>query len=90
MGLTKIATWRNATQGMAVLLIVNEQKIEITHADLNKFDTKKKIEPELKRQAILSNVDLPAIFAHINRDGSIAIATSAAPKVWPEDDPDEA
>lgn len=28
---------------------------------------------------------LPDIFAHVNRDGSIAIATGTEPSVWPED-----
>lgn len=29
---------------------------------------------------------LPDIYAHINRDGSIALATGAEPSSWPEDE----
>ena len=87
MSLTRIATWKDAKQGKAVLLVVDGETMEITHADLTTFDTEKKMKDELERQASVGNVQPPAIFVHINRDDSIALAAGAAPDVWPEDTP---
>lgn len=89
MALTRVATWKDAKQGKAVLLVIDGQKLEISHADLATFDTEKKIKDELELQATIGNVQPPAMFVHINRDGSLALATGAAPKVWPEDVPEE-
>ena len=87
MALQRVATWKD-TKKEAALLVVDGVKLEIAHADLSYLDTAKKIQDELKAQASTSNVAPPKMFAHINRDGSLALATGAAPKVWPEDDED--
>lgn len=36
-------------------------------------------------RAVAGTHPLPAIFVHINRDGTIALATFQEPDVWPED-----
>jgi len=85
MSLTRLATWKD-TKKEAALLIVDGIKLEIAHDDLSTLDTAEKIEAELNSQASISNVALPKIFAHINRDGSIALATGQEPLVWPENE----
>lgn len=84
----RVATWKD-TKKEAVLLVVDGVKLEIEHGDLSHLDTAEKIEAELNSQASTSNVQPPKIFVHISRDGSLALATGAAPKVWPEDRPEE-
>ncbi len=86
MPLTRVACWKNAKNGRAVLIEIDRIRFEISHADLATHDTVEKIEAEIRRQASTSAKQLPAIFFHKNRDGSVAIATGAAPKVWPEDE----
>lgn len=88
MTLQRIATWKDAKKE-AALLVVDGIKLKVEHADLSRLDTAKKIETELNSQASTSNVALPRIFVHINRDGSLALATGALPAVWPEDDMEE-
>lgn len=61
------------------------KKIELRKAGLARFNTKAKLESEAKRQ--LGQQKLQGIFFHINRNGSIAIATGAEPDIWPEDVP---
>jgi N-dimethylarginine dimethylaminohydrolase len=87
MALQRVATWKRAEQGKAVLLVVDGKRIEINHASLTTLDTAEKIEAELQSQATTSNVQLPKIFVHVNRDGSVAVATGAEPRAWPEDEP---
>ena len=85
MPLQRVATWKD-TKKEAVLLVIDGVKLEVTHVGLVSLDTNKKIEDDLNSQASTSNVQPPPIFAHINRDGSVAIATGAAPDVWSEDE----
>ena len=86
MPLTRIACWKDSKQGSAVVIEIDRAKFEVTHANLTTYDTVEKIKAEIERQASLSAKQLPKIFFHKNRDGSIAIATGDEPKVWPEDE----
>lgn len=85
MPLTRIACWKDAKQGMAVVIEIDGTKFEISHADLIIYDTEKKIRTEIKQQASLAAKKLPKLFFHKNKGGSIAIATGIEPKIWPED-----
>ena len=85
MGLEKSATWKRPDQGRAVHIVVDGYSLEITHNDLARLNTEAKVQREIDRLARLNDVTLP-IFAHVNRDRSIAIATGAAPEIWPEDE----
>ena len=87
MPLEKVATWKRANQGRAVHIIVDGYTLEITHNDLARLNTEAKVQKEIDRLARLNDVTLP-IFAHVNRDRSIAIATGIEPDVWPEDEID--
>jgi hypothetical protein len=87
--LERVATWKRAEQGQALLLVVDGKKVEIDHAALTTLDTAEKIEAELRSQATTANVQLPKLFIHLNRDGSVAVATGAEPEIWPEDEPIE-
>jgi hypothetical protein len=89
VALSRVAAWKRAEQGKAVLIVVDGKKIEIDHASLTTLDTAEKIKAELQSQASLSNMQLPKIFIHLNRDGSVAVAVGAEPRVWPEDETDE-
>jgi hypothetical protein len=51
---------------------------------LSRADSLLKTESQIKQ--LFTDVKLPEIFAHINDDGSIAIATGSEPDVWPEDE----
>lgn len=87
MPLKRIATWKRSAQGKALLIEIDKRRFEIDHAERNTFDSVKKLESEIERQASLSSTILPSIFYHVNRDSSIAIATGQKPDVWPEDEP---
>lgn len=89
MVLNRVATWKRKEQGKAVIVVVDGRVLEISHADLARFDTEEKLRVELELQASTSNVEAPALFVHINRDGCLALATGAAPGVWPEDEAKE-
>lgn len=82
MGLTRLATWKRAAQGKAVVLVVDGQEIEIDHAALDSLNTAGKLEAAVEGMA---GRELP-VFFHINRDGSLAMAWGEAPRVWPEDE----
>ena len=85
MPLTRIACWKDSKQGNSVVIEIDRVKFEITHTDLTTYNTVEKIKSEIERQASLSAKQLPEIFFHKNKDGSIAIATGAEPEIWPED-----
>ena len=89
MGLTRIATFKDAKRE-AVLLEVSGWRIELAHGHLQPDVTEKMLETELRRQSSLSNTVFPRVHVHINRDGSLAVATGAAPVTWPEDESQEA
>ena len=86
MSVTRVATWKDAKARPAVLLVVDGHRLEIEHDALSLFNTEAKLKAEIEGQAAIFNVQLPKLFFHINRDGSVALAIGAAPDVWPEDD----
>jgi len=82
MALTRMATWKRAGQGKAVLLEVDDRRIEIDHAHLPTLNTAAKLKARVEN---LAGQKL-AVFFHINRDGSVAMAWKETPEVWPEDE----
>lgn len=86
MPLTRVSSWKDSKQGNATVIEIDRVKFEISHADLADFDTMEKIKAEIERQALLSAKQLPDLFFHKNRDGSIAVATGSEPNKWPEDE----
>lgn len=86
MGIKRIATTRDARKAYAVLIETRRGRYQLTANDLLTHDAAKKIEVELKRQADITADSLSSIFVHVNRDGSLALATGAEPNVWPEDE----
>lgn len=87
-GVSRIATWKRAAQGPAVLVEVDGKEVKVAHADLITYDTAAKIKTELEARA---GKVLSGLFVHRNRDGSLAVAVGQEPGVWPEDlppDPD--
>jgi hypothetical protein len=79
MALTRIATWKDTLKA-AILLEVDGRLLQLSHSALPMHN--------IERQASTSNVALPNIFVHVNRDGSLALATGMEPDIWPEDEPD--
>lgn len=84
MPLTRVATWHNAPNP-ALVLQIGTTGIQLTQAALDALDTEEGIETAIATLAAGAGITLPAIFIHINKDGTIALATGTAPDVWPED-----
>ncbi len=82
MGITRIKSQKK-NKGETILIVVDGKKLKLSDADLKTHNTIAKMKTELTRQKgkVLGNV-----FFHKNRDGSFAIATGAAPDIWPEDE----
>lgn len=85
MGLTRVATSKDKEK-YALVLVVDNKELKLTHKDLEKENTADKIVKVIEKQA--GDTSLPSIFVHLNRDGSLALATGAEPGVWPEDELD--
>lgn len=83
MGLDRVATFKD-TKRAAILLEVGGCKIELSHDAMTTYNTTTKVVAELERQASLSSAPLPRIFVHVNRDGSLALATGQEPNMWPD------
>lgn len=83
---SRIATWKGAVQGDAVCVVVDGQTASIDHDDLAIHDTPAKLKAEVEGQL---GQELPGLFFHINRDGSVAMAIGAEPPIWPEDEEEE-
>lgn len=86
MTIKRIATTRDTRKAYAVLIETKRGRYQLTANDLLTHDTAKKVGAELKRQADITADSLPNIFVHVNRDGSLALATGHEPDVWPEDE----
>ena len=86
MALTRVATSSRETKS-AVIIAVDGKTLELSQAQ-TADTTAEQIKVLLESAASLSNVQLPTVTMHVNRDGSIAMATGKLPKdfVWPEDD----
>lgn len=86
MSISRIATTRDARKSYAILIETGRGRYQLTVADLLTYDTARKIETELKRQASTTADSLPDVYVHVNRDGSLALATGQVPDIWPEDE----
>lgn len=80
----RVATFKRGAE--AIIVELSGRKLEISREDLKETGTAGKITEELNRQAGAIGVVIPRFFVHVNRDGSIAMATGLRPKVWPEDE----
>jgi hypothetical protein len=86
LAITRIST---AKSGKGLALAMDEDGetiVSLRHDELTTYDTIAKIKLEVNRQAarILQNV-----YFHINRDGSLAVATGFEPSIWPENEPED-
>jgi len=75
----------------AAELTVDRTRIALTHEQVSGRPAAQ-VKAALDAAASLSNVELPPVYVHVNRDGSLAMLTGRLPKgfVWPEDDPENA
>ena len=64
-----------------IVIVVDGERIEID--DPSSYDTAAALKTEAERQAGKSLDDL---YFHVNRDGSVSVATGSAPATWPEDE----
>ena len=90
MAISAIGTHRDATKD-AITLTVDGTRIALSH-DQTADRTEEQITVALGGAATTADVVLPEITVHINRDGSLALATGKLPKgfVWPEDEREDA
>ena len=63
----------------------NERTVSISQQQLKTYSTDEEIEAAAVAFAQAAGVELPPFFAHINDDGTVAVALFAEPEVWPED-----
>ena len=84
-GLKRITTWKQVDRE-PITIEVGDKTFSVSRTVLLAQNTEKKIERYLANLPNITGVALPPIFIHINRDGSIALATGKAPDIWPEDD----
>ena len=75
------------TEKPAISVTVDGRTLELTHAATT-LATEEQIKTTILNLASTSNVQLPEITVHRNRDGSLTLATGSLPKyfLWPEDD----
>ncbi len=70
--------------GEILSLTVNDKQIIIKKNDVpSPLNTPAKLKARLEN---LFGTSLSGVFPHINRDGSIALATGNIPNTWPEDE----
>lgn len=79
---------RKTKPAISVTLLLengNERIVSISQSQLKKLDTEEEIVAAAIAFADAAGVELPPFFAHINDDGTVAVALFAEPEVWPED-----
>ena len=87
--MNRIATFKQGTNADALIIEIGGTMLKIQHSELGQLTSANAIKTELTRQASLGNKQLPELFIHVNRDGSLALATGHEPPVWPENYPEE-
>lgn len=86
--LTAISTRKNRGTGRtkpAVRIECDGVTIYLPHAAVRGLDASQ-VQARLADLADARGISLPTIVVHVNRDSSLAVATGAAPDVWPEDE----
>ena len=84
-GISRVAAWKSRL-GTTVLLDIGGRSLQLTREELDTYSTGGQISAALLDKAVLADVSLPDdVSLHINRDGSIAVATGLEPQIWPED-----
>lgn len=93
MGLTRIGTSKLGSPRPACILVLSSgAQIAIAHAQLASLRTTFPSDGDLEDalQGVVSTgmgEGIPGgLFIHVNRDGSLALATGVRPDVWPEDE----
>jgi hypothetical protein len=71
-----------STVNGGIVIETGDKTLAIDESDLATYDTAAKLLAEAERQADSTLADL---YFHVNRDGSVVIATGCEPEVWPED-----
>lgn len=85
MALEAIGTHKSGkTDKPAVTIRVDGRTFSLSHEQVSDR-TGTQIVADLESAASLSGVDLPRLYVHVNRDGSLAVATGREPETWPED-----
>lgn len=84
MALESLATFKSHVRDEAISLCVGGKKCRLTQAQMAAYRFNRGIIAEIKAQAREHGITLPDIFIHVNRDGSLALATGAPPRIWPE------
>ena len=84
MALTGLGTFKSHISNDAFSLRVSGKECRLVQLQLAAYRFSRAIVAEIKAQARENGVILPEIFVHINRDGSLALATGAEPIPWPE------
>lgn len=84
MPLTGLGTFKSHVSNTALTLRVSEHECKLAQAQLNAYRLNRGIIAEIRAQAREHAIALPAIFIHVNRDGSLALAVGAEPSPWPE------
>lgn len=79
---TRLATFKPGGDTGIIIELVGGRRAEISQAALGTLETPAAILAEAERQAGRTL----GIFFHVNRDGSVALATGREPEVWPEDE----
>ena len=65
-------------------LTIGKKKMAVSKTDIGLLGTAENIKAAL---ATTFGGQLDDLFVHVNRDKSVAVATGAAPIIWPEDRP---
>lgn len=87
MSISKISVRNPGKSDDAILIVVDGKTVKLSQAAvLGK--TAAQLETAMGAAALLSNVQLPTMFFHVNRDASLVVATGKAPNLWPEDEID--
>jgi len=85
MELTGLGTFKSTVSNDALSLRASGKECKLEHPQLAAYRFCQSIRAEIKAQAREHGITLPDIFVHINRDGSLALATGEEPvPTWPE------
>ena len=84
MDLKGLGTFKSHIGEQSISLRLGNRECQLTHAQLAAYRFNRGIVAEIKAQARAHGVELPRVFIHVNRDGSLALATGTPPIPWPE------
>jgi len=90
VGLTAARTFKKTVRDKPALEIVHGGKaLRIDWKQVKPTTTAAFLEESVTTWATAEGLALPGVYVHMNRDGSLAVATGQKPAVWPEDEPED-